>query len=187
MAYQSQIDWVSIRAEYESGTQSIRQIAKRHGVSDTAIRRRASDEGWVRSKAQGSQQGSQQLVHAAPAVAPNRVPEPGTFIERARREAETLLTELEDARRHLDLIEFAIDEETKDDVNGRRRSMMLKAVSLPSRTLTFKTLAQALNTIAEIEGAKGKKEQTLDRAKATAVGRFAAPAPPPKLAIDNTK
>jgi hypothetical protein len=39
-------NWPLIRADYEAGVISIRQIAGREGVSDTAIHKRAKSEGW---------------------------------------------------------------------------------------------------------------------------------------------
>jgi hypothetical protein len=39
-------NWEQIRADYEAGAISIRQIAAHEGVSDTAIHKRAKAEGW---------------------------------------------------------------------------------------------------------------------------------------------
>ncbi|GJE00568.1 hypothetical protein [Methylobacterium isbiliense] len=44
-------DWEAIEAEYRAGQLSLREIAKRHGISDTAIRKRAKAEGWTRALA----------------------------------------------------------------------------------------------------------------------------------------
>lgn len=41
-------DWEAIEREYRAGQLSIRQIAANHGVTDTAIRKRAKSEEWVR-------------------------------------------------------------------------------------------------------------------------------------------
>ena len=41
-------DWEKIEAEYRAGVFSIREIAGQHGVSDTAIRKRAKAHGWDR-------------------------------------------------------------------------------------------------------------------------------------------
>jgi hypothetical protein len=38
--------WSRIRAEFEAGSISIREISRRYGVSDTAIRKRAVKEKW---------------------------------------------------------------------------------------------------------------------------------------------
>lgn len=39
-------DWERIEADYRCGIQSLREIAGNHGVSHTAIRKRAEREGW---------------------------------------------------------------------------------------------------------------------------------------------
>lgn len=44
-------DWEAIEREYRAGQQSIREIAKKHGVSDTAIRKEAKAKGWERALA----------------------------------------------------------------------------------------------------------------------------------------
>ncbi|MDX7999365.1 hypothetical protein FE394_09145, partial [Xenorhabdus sp. Reich] len=41
-------DWEAIESVYRAGSLSIREIAAKHGVSDTAIRKRASANGWQR-------------------------------------------------------------------------------------------------------------------------------------------
>ncbi|MEQ1977391.1 hypothetical protein [Xenorhabdus sp. SGI240] len=44
-------DWEAIESAYRAGSLSIREIASKHGVSDTAIRKRASSNGWQRDLA----------------------------------------------------------------------------------------------------------------------------------------
>jgi hypothetical protein len=39
-------DWNLIELAYKTGALSVREIARRHGVSDTAIHKRAKAEGW---------------------------------------------------------------------------------------------------------------------------------------------
>ena len=41
-------DWEAIERAYRAGSLSIRNIAEQHGISDTAIRKRASKHGWQR-------------------------------------------------------------------------------------------------------------------------------------------
>lgn len=41
-------DWEAIEMQYRAGTQSLREIAGQHGVSDTAIRKRAKRDDWTR-------------------------------------------------------------------------------------------------------------------------------------------
>lgn len=67
-------DWEAIEREYRAGQLSIREIAKKHGISDTAIRKAAKEKGWERAladkvqkavreklvRSDGSQSGSQE-------------------------------------------------------------------------------------------------------------------------------
>lgn len=41
-------DWEAIEREYRAGQISVREIARQHGVSDGAIRKRAKERGWPR-------------------------------------------------------------------------------------------------------------------------------------------
>ncbi len=42
------IDWEAIEAEFSAGAKSVNAIAKDHGISETAIRKRAKRDGWQR-------------------------------------------------------------------------------------------------------------------------------------------
>lgn len=67
-------DWEAIEREFRAGQLSIREIARKHGVSDTAIRKEAKARNWQRDlaekvrkavreavvRATGSQEGSQE-------------------------------------------------------------------------------------------------------------------------------
>jgi hypothetical protein len=39
-------DWAHVQADFEAGKLSVREIARRAGVSDTAVRKRAKANGW---------------------------------------------------------------------------------------------------------------------------------------------
>jgi len=43
-----QFDWEAIEAEYSAGVKSVNAIAKAHGISESAIRKRAKRDGWQR-------------------------------------------------------------------------------------------------------------------------------------------
>ena len=43
----SEIDWKAIKADYEQGQLSQSALAKKHGISRTAIQKRAMKESWV--------------------------------------------------------------------------------------------------------------------------------------------
>jgi len=52
MARGSSPDWEKIEGEYRLGQLSIREIARNYGVTDTAIRKRAKERGWLRELAE---------------------------------------------------------------------------------------------------------------------------------------
>lgn len=52
MTEKPKTDWEAIEREHRAGQLSIREIAKRYGVSDTAIRKMAKAHGWQRSLAE---------------------------------------------------------------------------------------------------------------------------------------
>lgn len=44
------IDWRSVRADYESGTLTLKGLVKRYGCDSKAIKKRVEREGWIVSK-----------------------------------------------------------------------------------------------------------------------------------------
>jgi len=51
MGKRKKIDWEAIRRELFANQLSIREIARHHNISDTAIRKKAKREGWTRKLA----------------------------------------------------------------------------------------------------------------------------------------
>lgn len=47
-----QIDWEAIEREYRAGQLSVREIARIHGITEAAIRKRAKNENWERDLTQ---------------------------------------------------------------------------------------------------------------------------------------
>jgi hypothetical protein len=45
------VDWVAVEGVYRAGSESVRAIAERHGVTEAAIRQRAKKYGWTRDAA----------------------------------------------------------------------------------------------------------------------------------------
>lgn len=43
------INWIAVRAEYEAGGVSLRQLAERLGVNRSTLERRSSKEGWAKN------------------------------------------------------------------------------------------------------------------------------------------
>jgi transposase-like protein len=54
--------WPTIEADYRAGIKSVRQIAREHGLSEAAIRKRAKGEGWTRDLSAAIQAKADELV-----------------------------------------------------------------------------------------------------------------------------
>lgn len=194
MAKRADIDWTAIEAEFRAGKLSNRQIAERFGTSEANIRKRAKAGNWVRSKAKSAHQTARHpiaeiLPPVERATCSTAPAEQREHVDHAREIASRLLDELEAVTSHVGELERLIEVETADDKDGRRRAAMLKAISLPARSMTLKTIMQAMvvaKEVASIGG--GKKEEAKAKAQEAAKpGNKYAPPAAPKLVVDNGK
>ncbi|KPH66894.1 hypothetical protein ADT71_03830 [Novosphingobium sp. ST904] len=95
-----------------------------------------------------------------------------------------MLDELDAVTSRRGELEDMIVSATEDDQDDSRRTAMMKALSLPSRANTMKTLALALKTLNEASAPQGKKAAQQEKAKAIGGGsRFAALGPPTLKAV----
>lgn len=160
-------DWATIQAEFVGNRGSIRAIARRHRVSDTAIRKRARAEGWSRSREQSSQcePAAAEPVRAAFAA--------GVSVsERIQDLAERMLDELAAETSHLAELEEIILRATAADEDPGRRNAMLRAIGLPTRAAVLKSLAATARAVSQPGrgGTAGKKAQAAEEAKTAGVG-----------------
>jgi len=163
MTERKSVDWEAIEREYRAGQLTVVEIGRQHGLSHTAINKRAKRDGWTRNLADKvREEVSARLVSESteperaaiePAVARGVqvVREHRASIGRGQRLVSALFGELEEASENRDEIEAAIGEETEDDENGKRRAMMLRAVALPSRAGVIVNLSSALRTLVALE------------------------------------
>lgn len=180
-----QPDWEAIERAFRAGALSIRTIAERNGVSDTAIRKRAKAGGWerdlseqvrkeVRNKlVRGEVRENQCANPEVDAEIIEEAAEEGATVVRSHRRdirkasnlADLLMDDLLTTIKRREEIEDAIIDETSDDVNSMRRGSMLAAVGLPSNAKTLFQLTSALKNLQILERqAYGldDKEQTSD-------------------------
>lgn len=164
-AKRNPVDWEAIEREYRAGQLSVREIADQHGVSHTAINKRAKADGWTRDLAKQVRQrvsaqlvssevsnaNAQQAVETAAARGVELVRQHRRTLSRANTIVEKLLAELERGTDNLDVIEEEIEEVTKGDTNSKRRNAMLKAVSLPQRASTAAALSLTLKNVIPLE------------------------------------
>lgn len=188
-------NWKEIASAYCAGTLSNRQIAKQFGIAESTLRKRIASEGWEKTGAQKVRTRAPKVRTAAHSGQPAQK-RPSPIVAEAIPDdiegrllclAERMTDELEQITTHHGEISEAIEIETMDDENPRRREAMQKAISHPVRANSLKTIAQ---TVALLGGKgaskKGKKEQLKDAAETASSGRF-APMHQPKLVVNNGK
>lgn len=167
-------DWERIEADYRAGVLSVREIASAHGVSHTAINKRASRDGWERdlsakikakaealvSKAEVSSEVSTKkaetdrvIVEAnAEAIARVRLSH-RSDISRSRRLAMALLEELEVATGNIELFQELGDFLRSDDDKGadKRNDVYQRVISSVGRIDSMKKLSDTLKTLVGLE------------------------------------
>lgn len=166
-----QPDWEAIERAYRAGSLSIRTIAERQGVSDTAIRKKAKALGWardlsgqvrkeVRSKlVRGEVRNDQGANCELDAEIIEEAAEEGARVVRSHRRdirkattlANLLMDDLLSTIQRREEIEEDIEAETSEENNGMRRASMLAAVSLPSNSKTLFQLSSAMKNLQVLE------------------------------------
>jgi len=175
-------DWDRIELEYLSGEVSIREIADRHEISDTAIRKRAKAEGWVRAVRRAQPARTCELSPREPRAPHEPAPDASIIAERGRGLVARMMDELDATTTHLGELEEMIEELTANDRESRRRDGMLAAISLTGRAKTLKELATAFKTINEASAPQGKKAAQQEKADQIA-NRFRGVGPPTLKAV----
>lgn len=149
------VDWERIEVEFRAGQLSVSEVGRIHGLSHTAINKRAKREGWIRDLADRvRKEVSARLVSDGVSTATQRetitecaervvqiVREHRNDIKDGREILVELYAELKEVTASRDEIEETIKAEEKD---AKRRAAMLRAVSLPSRAGTALSLSTAL-------------------------------------------
>ena len=176
-------EWERIEREYCSGEDSIREIADRHEISDTAIRKRAKAESWVRKVRKPARR---EVVLSPPppaALDPDEPIDASKIADGGRGLVARMLDELNVTTSRRGELEDMIIEATDGDDEDARRDAMMRAISLPSRASTMKTLALALKTLNEAAAPQGKKAAAQDRANQVA-NRIRGLGPPKLKAVE---
>ncbi|MDV5514424.1 hypothetical protein [Enterobacter hormaechei] len=186
----SKPDWEAIESAYRAGVMSLREIASQHGISDTAIRKRAKKDDWTRDLAAKIQAKADDLVRRrevrtkvrtenaaserelieanAEVIATVRMEHRGD-IRRARTLANALFDELEaecaDVEALRKLGELMLD----PDDNGRDRLNELyhAIISMPERVKSMKALSETLKNLIGLERQaysmdEGEKDKVVD-------------------------
>ncbi|WFS20630.1 hypothetical protein P9K38_09940 [Pseudomonas sp. 905_Psudmo1] len=177
MTKRKAIDWEAIERDYRVGQLSLRALAEKHGCTAAAISKKAKEREWVRDASQEVRERTRAALLAqsngdgaevdgvngrvnapTPADIDAAVQTNLQVISRHRRDiakghslVAMMFQQLEQAATQREEIEDAVFEETKGDENSRRRTQMLKAVSLPSHAGVLRDLSTALKNLIPLE------------------------------------
>jgi len=160
------IDWFPIETEFRAGQFSIREIAKKHDVSEGAIRRHAKLYGLTRDLSQRIKRSvlnklaranampdvsDEEIIDTTAAQGMQIVLDHRDHIKKHRAIVQVLAGQLDEFAKDRDAIEKTIIEETKDDTDKKRRNQMFKAVSLPSHAGVARDLSSVLRNLIPLE------------------------------------
>lgn len=172
-AQRKPIDWEAIEREYRAGQLSVREIASQFGCSHTAIQKAAKKGKWARdlSKAVAKAVARKTVAKVAnlhadatdkeiiEAVA-ERGAEVNDIHRKDIRQSQTIVKMLhgqlvEAINSRSEIEETIIEETAKDEEGGKtdfkRRSLMLKAVSIPTHIGCIKDLSIAQRNLITLE------------------------------------
>ena len=174
MAEKKTPDWERIEVEYCAGVLSVRELATEHGISHTAINKKAKSNGWTRnleakikaradalvSKAEVSSKVSneraineREVIEAGAQAIANVKLAHRSSIGRYKNLVAKLLTELETQTDDLSLYEQLGDLMYKPDEKGldKLNEIYRKVIGLPQRTKVIVDLANTLKTLIALE------------------------------------
>ena len=167
-AKKSTPDWERIEKEYRAGQLSIREIGKRFGITDAAIRKKAKAEGWqrdltkqvqakikdklVRSQVRTPNAGDDQIVEEVADRGAAIIESHRADINQGRRVAGLLMRELLSGTENIVLLEELVDQQADDEEwDGKRKAAVQRAISLPVRAGVMRDLATSMKTLQALE------------------------------------
>lgn len=169
------MDWIQIGDAYCNETVSIRALAKRHGLSDTAIRKEAKKRGWSRPDANQTPcepeckptrepEQSERVPRGALAVSPSVK----DLTARGRNIILDLMAELEYLNQNAAVLMELVEGHFNGGKDASTKAKLLKALDHETRTKSSNQLATALAKLND--AAPGKKEQAEEDAKTAGQG-----------------
>lgn len=167
-------DWPVIRARWQENSVSVRELARLFSVDEKAIRKRAKAENWQKQvgpqsatadQAETSTEtsddtaaaGGHSLVAAAAAWDLNRISNMSLQV------IAKLANELDRVSDNAELLERIVQEETAGEKSPKRRQLLERVLSLPTRLQAARNMASALSIVAAM--APGKKDLARDAAR----------------------
>ena len=173
-----QYDWERIETEYRANRSSIREIAKAHGITEGAIRKKAKAQGWERDLSKKAKERTQdKLVRTQVRTSNARENEiveeiatrSAAVVESHRKDINDgrnitgmLMSELKDGTQHKETLGELISQQAdEEDWDNRRKQAAQRAISLPQRASVMRDLSTAMKTLQTLErtafGVDGKE------------------------------
>lgn len=167
---------------FENSSLSNREIATEIGVSEKSVRNWSADGNWQRMSADQSA-GVRNCGPAAPPPVPTVNRSAAEIAKDFCSTIDVLRADLDTVIRNLNLIREIAESDldgSGDKAIAARKRLLAKVLELPTLVKSANDLAAALSRLKDV--GPGKKEQRQSDAEQSASsGRFAAPAPPPRL------
>lgn len=136
-------DWEAIETAYRAGLLSIREIASQHELSDTAIRKKAKKECWVRDLAKKIKQTADEKVRIkevrAEVRAESKIKERELVEANAEVIANLRISQRKDIRK------------ARDVANNLMAEVDLMDGDIMKRVSTFKSLTEAMKNVIGLE------------------------------------
>lgn len=166
-------DWAAIQGQYRAGVLSIREIARQHGVTDTAIRKKARAEVWLRDltgrvgeqvrcalvrspvrslHARDSKVRTEhQIIETAAATVVAVVREHRTQIASGQGIVQALMDQLMQAVGSRAALEVQVAALNENELLGQSRAALKQALSLASHAATVRDLSNAMKNLIGLE------------------------------------
>lgn len=175
-------DWQEIRRLWQENAQSVRALARLFSVDEKTIRKRAKLENWQKSagpQSAGADHGIE--GNTAGKASENGHPDDLGLLVKAAAEWDVdvlaikslaviakLAHELDRVSDNAELLEQIVIEETAGDKSPKRRQLLTKILSLPTRLQGARNMASAFSII--VGHGPGKKDQAKAKAERVAGG-----------------
>ena len=164
-----QYDWDRIEREYRANQLSNRELAKKHGPTEAAIRDRAKRYGWVKDLAKqvhaktqekllrselrtSNAQDDAQIIEDAAARGAEIIQSHRKDINDGRNMCGLLMRELRSGTEHAPILSEIIGQTADDeDWSDRAKSAAMRAISLPQRAGVMRDLANSMKVLQQLE------------------------------------
>lgn len=165
------VDWNTLKAEYIAGGVSYRELAEKHGVSESTLRKRAAKEHWSELRNKAGTATEQKIVDKTAEDSANKAVELSTRIDDI---ADKLLDKIERAVDELDI--HLVKSTTKEKVvKYNSKTKPIKETIVENETINevsslidrrgLQQLTSALKEIKDIKDIKSQKDAEEQQAR----------------------